>query len=65
MQECRPVGAFLRIGRLRCYVVVLCLLNVFGCVNGLLRSFVFLYLCDCDCMVCGGGIEGLIGAVGQ
>ena len=59
MRECRPVGAFLRIGRLRCYVVVLCLLNVFGCVNGVLCSFVFLYLFDCDCMGCGiGGICG-------
>ena len=63
MRECRPVGAFLRIGRLRCYVVVLCSLNMFGFVNGLLRSFVFLYLFDCDCMGC--GIGGLIGAVGQ
>ena len=25
------------------------------CVNGLLRSFVFLYLFDCDCIVCGIG----------
>ena len=59
MRECRPVGAFLRIGRLRCCVVVLCLLNVFGFVNGLLRSFVFLYLFDCYCMRCGiGGIYG-------
>ena len=41
MQECRPVGAFLRIGRLRCCVVVLCSLNVFECVDGLLYSFVF------------------------
>ena len=31
--------------------MVLCSLNVFGCVNGLLRSFVFLF--DCDCMGCG------------
>ena len=46
-------GLFARIGRLRCCVVVLCSLNVFGCVNGLLRSFVFLF--DCDCMGCGGG----------
>ena len=57
----------------RCCVVVLCSLNVFGCVNRLLHSFVLLYLFDC--MVC--GIEGLyvelgdclvvliIGAVGQ
>ena len=29
-----------------------------GCVNGLLRSFVFLYLFDYDCIVCGiGGID--------
>ena len=47
--------------------MVLCSLNVFGCVNGLLRSVVFLF--DCDCM--GYGIEGdclvvlIIGAVGQ
>ena len=34
---------------------VLCSLNVFGCVNGLLGSFVFLYLFDCDCVVCGIG----------
>ena len=60
MQECRPFRAHCRIGRLRCCVVVLCSLNVFGCVNGLLRSFVFLF--DCDCMGCG---EGEIGAVGQ
>ena len=51
MQECRPCRAHCRIGRLRCCVVVLCSLNVFGCVNRLLRSVVFLF--DCDCMVCG------------
>ena len=50
-QEYRPYGALCRIGRLRCCVVVLCSLNVFGCVNGLLRSFVYLF--DCDCIVCG------------
>ena len=66
MQEYRPCRAHCRIGRLRCCVVVLCSLNVFGCVNGLLRSFVFLYLFDCDCMGCGEGLfGGLIGAVGQ
>ena len=56
--KCRPCRAHCRIGRLRCCVVVLCSLNVFGCVNGLLRSFVFLF--DCDCMVCGieGGLFG-------
>ncbi len=54
MRGCRPYRAHCRIGCLRCCVVVLCSLNVFGCVNGLLRSFVFLF--DCDCMVC--GIEG-------
>ena len=64
MQECRPYRAFCRIGRLRSCVVVLCSLNVFGCVNGLLRSFVFLF--DCDCMGCGGGLfGGIVGAVGQ
>ena len=52
MQECRPFRALCRIGRLRSCVVVLCSLNVFGRVNGLLRSFVFLYLIDCDCMGC-------------
>ena len=63
MQECRPCRALCRIGRLRCCVVVLCSLNVFGCVNGLLRSFVFLF--DCDCMGCGGGLfGGIVGAVG-
>ena len=70
MQGCRPCRAHCRIERLWCSVEVLCLLNVFGCVNGLLRSFVFLYLFDCDCMGCGIGggfveIGGLIGAVGQ
>ena len=46
--------------------MVLCSLNVFGRVNGLLRAFVFLYLFDCDCMGCGEGLfGGLIGAVGQ
>ena len=49
LQECRPCRALCRIGRLRCCVVVLCSLNVFGCVNGLLRSFVYLF----DCIVCG------------
>ena len=44
MQECRPCRAFCRIGRLRCCVVVLCSLNVFGRVNGFLRSVMFLYL---------------------
>ena len=63
MREYRPVGALLRIGRLRCCVVVLCSLNMFGFVNGLLYSFVFLYLFDCDCIVC--GIGGIVGAVGQ
>ena len=39
-----------------CCVVVLCSLNVFGCVNGLLRSVEYLF--DCDCIVCGiGGID--------
>ena len=47
--KCRPCRALCRIGRLRCCVVVLCSLNVFGCVNGLLRSFVYLF----DCIVCG------------
>ena len=66
MQECRPCRAFCRIGRLRCCVVVLCSLNVFGCVNGLLRSFVFLYLFECDCMGCGEGLfVGLIIVFGQ
>ena len=49
--------------RLNFDAVLWCSLNVFGCVNGLLHSFVFLYLFDCDCIVC--GIGGLIGAVGQ
>ena len=31
--------------------MVLCSLNVFGCVNELLRSFVYLF----DCIVCGIG----------
>ena len=41
LREYRPFRTLCRIGRLRCCVVVLCSLNVFGCVNGLLRSFVF------------------------
>ena len=46
--------------------MVLCSLNVFGRVNGLLRAFVFLYLFDCDCMGCGEGLfVGLIVAFGQ
>ena len=54
--------------RLNFDAVLWCSLNVFGCVNGVLRSFVFLF--DCDCMGCGIGggfveIRGLIGAVGQ
>ena len=53
LQECRPCRAHCRIGRLRCCVVVLCSLNVLGCVNGLLRSFVYLF--DFDCMGCGIG----------
>ena len=53
LQECRPYRALCRIGRLRSCVVVLCSLNVFGCVNGLVRAFVFLYLFDFDCMGCG------------
>ena len=32
MRGCRPYRALCRIGRLRCCVVVLCSLNVFGCV---------------------------------
>ena len=40
--------------------MVLCSLNVFGCVNGLLRSFVFWYLFDCM----GCGIEGLFVELG-
>ncbi len=56
LQECRPCRALCRIGHLRCCVVVLCSLNVFGCVNGLLCSVVFVYLFDCDCIVC--SIEG-------
>ena len=63
LQECRPCRALCRIGHLRYCVVVLCSLNVFGCVNGLLCSVVFVYLFDCDCIVC--GIEEGIGAVGQ
>ena len=66
LQECRPYRALCRIGRLRSCVMVLCSLNVFGRVNGLLRTFVFLYLFDCDCIGCGEGLfGGLIGAVGQ
>ena len=38
LRGCRPYRALCRIGRLRCCVVVLCSLNVFGYVNGLLRS---------------------------
>ena len=38
MQECRPYRAHCRIGRLRSCVVVLCSLNVLGCVNELLCS---------------------------
>ena len=38
MQECRPFRALRRIGRLRCCVVVLCSLNVFG-------------VCKMDCCV--------------
>ena len=38
MRGYRPFRAHCRIGRLGCCVVVLCSLNVFGCVNGLLRS---------------------------
>ena len=45
MQECRPFRAHCRIGRLRCCVVVLCSLNVLGCVNGLLHS------CFCICLI--------------
>ena len=56
LQECRPCRALCRIGHLRCCVVVLCSLNVFGCANGLLCSVVFVYLFDCDCIFC--GIEG-------
>ena len=56
MQECRPFRARCRIGCLRCCVVVLCSLNVFGCVNGLLCLVVYLF--DFDCIVCGiGGID--------
>ena len=47
--------------RLNVDAVLWCSLNVFGGVDGLLHSFVFLYLFDC--IVC--GIGGLIGAVGQ
>ena len=66
LQECRPCRALCRIGRLRSCVVVLCSLNVFGRVNGLLRSFVFLYLFDCDCMGCVRDCLGvLIVAFGQ
>ena len=56
LQECRPCRALCRIGHLRCCVVVLYSLNVFGCANGLLCSVVFVYLFDCDCIFC--GIEG-------
>ena len=56
MRECRPYRAHCRIGCLRCCVVVLCSLNVFGCVNGLLCLVVYLF--DFDCIVCGiGGID--------
>ena len=64
LQECRPFRALCRIGRLRCCAVVLCSLNVFGCVNGLLHS------CFCICLivivwvVVGDCFVGLIGAVG-
>ncbi len=57
LQECRPCRALCRIERLWCCVVVLCSLNVLWCVNGLLHSFVFLYLIvlfvvlgDCCCV---------------
>ena len=55
MRECRPCRAHCRIGRLRCCVVVLCSLNVFGVCQWIV-VFVFLYLFDCDCMGCGEGL---------
>ena len=55
MQEYRPFRALCRIGRLRCCVVVLCSLNVFGCVNGLLRSCFCIWLyCLWDWLVRSG-----------
>ena len=43
--------------------MVLCSLNVFGVCKWLV---VFVYLFDCDCMGCGGGLfVGLIVSVGQ
>ena len=51
---CRSValsGLIARIGRLRCCVVVLCSLNVFGVCKWIV-AFVF-FVFDCDCIVCG------------
>ena len=62
MQECRPCRALCRIGRLRCCVVVLCSLNVFGVckMDCCVRS------CYCICLiVLFVGLGGLICAVGQ
>ena len=52
MRGCRPYRALCRIGRLRCCVVVLCSLNVFGVCKWTVafgRVFVFV----CYCIVCG------------
>ena len=43
--------------------VVLCSLNVFGCVNGLLHLFVYLYVIVLF-VVLGGLFGGIVGAVG-
>ncbi len=55
---CKSIVPTALIMRLNFDAVLWCSLNVFGCVNGVLRSFVFLF--DCDCMGCGigGGICG-------
>ena len=60
MQECRPCRAHCRIGRLGCCVVVLCSLNVFGCVNGLLRSC-FCLIVIVWFVVLGGGLIDAVG----
>ena len=60
MQEYRPFRALCRIGRLRCCVVVLCSLNVFGCVNGLLRSC-FCLIVIVWFVVLGGGLIDAVG----
>ena len=54
---CKWIVAFVRVF---VWVAVLCLLNVFECVNGLLHSFVYLYVIVWGVVLCSLNVLGCV-----